>query len=82
MPKPKDPERDEKRRKQILEGALHCFLSFGFSKTSMEDVAKEAGVSRPLVYLKFGNKDALFAGVSRSRKSCFWSPGTESWAIP
>lgn len=63
MPKAKDPELDEKRRKQILEAALRCFLSFGFSKTSMDDIAREAGVSRPLVYLKFKNKDDVFAGV-------------------
>ena len=54
---------DEKRRTQILQGALHCFLTFGFAKTSMDDIAKRVGVSRPLIYLKFKNKDELFAGV-------------------
>jgi len=54
---------DEKRRTQILQAALHCFLTFGFAKTSMDDIAKRAGVSRPLIYLKFDNKDELFAGV-------------------
>ena len=29
----------------------------------MDDIAKRAGVSRPLIYLKFKNKDELFAGV-------------------
>jgi AcrR family transcriptional regulator len=56
-------ELDEKRRTQILEAALYCFLTFGFAKTSMDDIAKRAGVSRPLIYLKFKNKDELFAGV-------------------
>ena len=63
MSKTKDHELDERRRKQILEAALHCFLTFGFSKTSMDDVAKKAGVSRPLIYLKFANKEDLFRGV-------------------
>lgn len=63
MPKVTDEVLDEKRRRQILQAALHCFLTFGFAKTSMDDIAKRAGVSRPLIYLKFKNKDELFAGV-------------------
>src|SRR5215831_16689776 len=54
---------DEKRRAQILQGALHCFLTFGFAKSSVDDISKRTGLSRPLIYLKFKNKDELFAGV-------------------
>lgn len=63
MPRMIGEELDEKRRTQILEAALYCFLTFGFAKTSMDDIAKRAGVSRPLIYLKFRNKDELFAAV-------------------
>jgi AcrR family transcriptional regulator len=63
MPRLTGEELDEKRRTQILEAALYCFLTFGFAKTSMDDIARRAGVSRPLIYLKFKNKDELFAGV-------------------
>lgn len=63
MPAERNIELDERRRKQILEASLKCFLTFGFSKTSMDDIAKEAGVSRPLIYLKFRNKEDLFTGV-------------------
>jgi AcrR family transcriptional regulator len=63
MPRLIGEELDEKRRTQILEAAIYCFLTFGFAKTSMDDIAKRAGVSRPLIYLKFKNKDELFAGV-------------------
>lgn len=63
MPKRRSEEFDEQRRTRILQAALHCFLTFGFSKTSMDDIAKRAGVSRPLVYLTFKNKEAVFAGV-------------------
>jgi AcrR family transcriptional regulator len=63
MPRLIGEELDEKRRTQMLEAALHCFLTFGFAKTSMDDIAKRAGVSRPLIYVKFKNKDELFAGV-------------------
>ena len=53
----------EDRKKDILDAALHCFLNFGYSKTSMDDVAKKAGISRPLIYLKFKNKEDLMLGL-------------------
>lgn len=53
----------EKRKQTILDAALKCFLQFGYSKTSMDDVAKEANISRPLIYLKFKNKEDLYLGV-------------------
>ncbi len=56
-------ERDEARRKAILTAARWCFLNFGYAKTSLDDIAKRAGISRPLIYRKFKNKEALFAGV-------------------
>lgn len=54
---------DLARRKEILDAALYCFLHFGYSKTSMDDVAKKAGLSRPLIYLKFKNKEDLLVGL-------------------
>jgi TetR/AcrR family transcriptional regulator, transcriptional repressor of aconitase len=54
---------DRERRKQILDAALQCFLQFGYSKTSMDDVAKKANLSRPLIYLKFKSKQDLFLGL-------------------
>ncbi|GBF37293.1 TetR/AcrR family transcriptional regulator [Leptospira johnsonii] len=54
---------DKERKKEILDAALDCFLQFGYSKTSMDDVAKQANLSRPLLYLKFKNKEDLFQGI-------------------
>jgi hypothetical protein len=36
-----DPELNRERRNQKLEAALHCYLQFGYSKTSMDDVASK-----------------------------------------
>lgn len=63
MIKASDSNLDLERRKQILEAALQCFLQFGYVKTSMDDVAKKANLSRPLIYLKFKSKSALFWGL-------------------
>jgi AcrR family transcriptional regulator len=50
-------------REQIVKAARACFLRFGTEKTSMSDVAHEAGVSRGTVYRYFADRAALIEGV-------------------
>lgn len=56
------PKSTEKRI-FILDSAADQFLQNGFSSTSMDMVAKQAGVSKQTVYSHFKNKDALFTAV-------------------
>jgi len=39
---------------------LPVFAQYGFKKTSMEDIARAAGLSRQSIYNRFGSKDAVF----------------------
>jgi AcrR family transcriptional regulator len=48
------------RRRSVLESALETFSRFGYRKTSMDDVAKAAHISRPGLYFLFESKPALF----------------------
>ena len=48
------------RREDVLEIALGVFARHGFRKTSMEDVAESAGISRQGLYLLFTSKEGLF----------------------
>src|SRR3984893_8964546 len=48
------------QREAILVAATAAFLRYGFKKTSMDDVARAAGVSRQGLYLYFETKDFLF----------------------
>ena len=48
------------RRAAILDAATSVFLRFGFRKTSMDDLARAAGLSRQGLYLQFPTKEALF----------------------
>jgi AcrR family transcriptional regulator len=48
------------QREAILMAATPIFLRYGFKKTSMDDVARAAGVSRQGLYLYFDTKDLLF----------------------
>lgn len=48
------------RRNTILDAAILTFAKFGYRKTSMDDVARAARVSRPGLYFLFDSKPALF----------------------
>lgn len=47
------------RRRSILDAAAWCFAHYGYAKTSFEDVAKRAGISRTLIYRFFSDKPQL-----------------------
>ncbi|GAC16037.1 TetR/AcrR family transcriptional regulator [Aliiglaciecola lipolytica] len=55
--------KSEEKRVNILIAASNLFLAQGFSSTSMDQVAKQAEVSKQTVYSHFSNKDALFTAV-------------------
>jgi AcrR family transcriptional regulator len=48
------------RREQVLGAALATFARYGYRKTSMEDVARAADISRPGLYFLFASKQNLF----------------------
>lgn len=41
---------------KIVDGARRCFERYGIEKTTIEDIAKAAGISRPTVYKFFTGK--------------------------
>lgn len=48
------------RRDAILQAAAGVFLRYGYRKTSMDDLARAAGLSRQGLYLHFATKEAIF----------------------
>ncbi|HYB11997.1 MAG TPA: helix-turn-helix domain-containing protein [Myxococcota bacterium] len=49
----------------IVAAAFGRFARYGFRRTSLGDIAREAGISRPAVYLHFPNKQAIFRAAAR-----------------
>ncbi len=47
------------RRQAILDAALACFTSKGFSETTMEDIRTRSGASTGSIYHHFANKEML-----------------------
>lgn len=56
------PESDE-RQQQILNAAARVIIRQGYDKTTMSDIADEAGVSRGTVYAYFEGKEDLFEAL-------------------
>jgi AcrR family transcriptional regulator len=57
------------RRVAVLGSALVTFARFGYRKTSMDEVARAAHISRPGLYFLFASKEELFrAAVSEALK--------------
>lgn len=51
------------KRSNILRVATLLFSRYGFKKTSIDQIAKEAGIAKPTLYAYFESKDALFGAV-------------------
>jgi len=50
----------ELRRRQLVELAEELFAERGYAGASMDELARRAGVTKPVVYEAFGSKDGLF----------------------
>jgi AcrR family transcriptional regulator len=61
--RPATAPRRRNAREEIYKAALASFERHGVRRTLMDDVAKEAGVSRPTIYYYFHDKDALVLEV-------------------
>ncbi|HEX4866160.1 MAG TPA: TetR/AcrR family transcriptional regulator [Acidimicrobiales bacterium] len=58
------PTSVEGARNRLVDAAEACFTRFGVAKTTLEDIATEAGVSRATVYRYFeGGRDEVILGV-------------------
>ena len=47
------------KEEQIIEVARELFHKFGFKKVSMDEIAREAGVTKKTIYRYFDSKEAL-----------------------
>lgn len=63
---------DPAKRDQILNGAYAVFSRMGFDAASMNDITREANVSKGTIYVYFQNKEELFeALIGRKCQSLF-----------
>ncbi|HOO56816.1 MAG TPA: TetR/AcrR family transcriptional regulator [bacterium] len=51
-------------KERILESAMERVLRYGFKKTTMDEIAADAGISKGALYLHFKNKDEIVLEVA------------------
>ena len=55
------------RRTQLMVSGLEVFTEKGFHLASMDDIAKRAGVSKPILYQHFSSKEDFYLGILDER---------------
>lgn len=63
------PMNSSSERDKIVDAAVRCFERFGPQRTSMNDIADEAGISRRTLYRQFDDRPALVAEILDRRLS-------------
>jgi AcrR family transcriptional regulator len=69
-----DSSNDDIERR-VLDAASHLFVHYGYDKTTMNDIAKKAGVAKSTIYLRWKKKEDLFEAL-------LWREGrrvTDEW---
>ena len=74
-------ERAERTHRRILDAAGHCFAASGYAKTTVEEIALQAGVSKGLVYHHFRGKEQILEAVLE-RTLADWDAATRTTNWP
>ena len=61
-------DKSQAMREKILNTATQLFIQKGSEKTSMQDIAQTAGISKGAIYHHFKSKDEIVLAVLRSRQ--------------
>jgi AcrR family transcriptional regulator len=81
QPPPARSERAERTRQRILDAAGHCFAASGYAKTTVEQIALQAGFSKALVYNHFRGKEQILEAVLE-RTLAAWDEATRATGWP
>ncbi len=61
-----DAQKRTRTADKILTAARQTFAEFGYSGTSMDEIARRAGVNKATLYYQIGDKDTLYGAVIHS----------------
>jgi AcrR family transcriptional regulator len=55
--------KSSKKKLVILEAAKQCFSTYGYEKTTLDDIGKKLGLNKSSLYYYFKNKEEIFTAV-------------------
>src|SRR5574341_379573 len=66
-----DASRRQERAQRILDAAAALILRWGYNKTTVDDIARQAGVAKGTLYLHWKTREELF-GALMNRENVEW----------
>ena len=65
------PARLENGRRDLMDIAIDCFARYGYQATSIDRIAKAAGLTKGAIYYHFKDKEELLFEAVKNRVSQF-----------
>lgn len=59
-------------KEKIIEAAIEVFFDKGFDAASMREIAEKAGLTKPMIYYHFKNKEALYVALLEENLELFY----------
>lgn len=59
-------EKTSEKRRRVLDAGLFLLLRHGLRGTTMEAIARQAGMAKPTLYAQFPDKETVFAAIVNS----------------
>lgn len=72
-------ERQEETRRRIVAAAIELHTTLGPSRTTVQAIAEQAGVTRPTVYAHFPDERSLFEACSGHVRATVPPPDSTAW---
>lgn len=69
----------DQNMQRVLDAALILFSRHGFKRVSMAEIAREAGVARATLYLRFSDKRAVFEALASSVVDAALAGAAAAW---
>src|SRR5690242_21044928 len=65
---PPEAGRRQERANRILDAAAALILRWGYNKTTIDDIARQAGVAKGTIYLHWKTREDLFAALMKRER--------------
>ncbi len=66
--RPQEVSRRQERAHRILDAAAALILRWGYHKTTLDDVSRQAGVAKGTIYLHWKTREELFGALMKREK--------------
>jgi AcrR family transcriptional regulator len=70
-PRPAGPQENPAAAERLMTAALQLFITQGYSATAVREIVEAAGVTKPVLYYYFKNKEGLYRAIMEKAYGIF-----------